>query len=81
MSKFFQTVENISKKNVNMKNLTTNEKKVVESIKWFSLDNIINCNEVIYPVGLEEYLIDILDKKYPADPIWIDLDVKPKVNF
>jgi predicted acetyltransferase/8-oxo-dGTP pyrophosphatase MutT (NUDIX family)/RimJ/RimL family protein N-acetyltransferase len=74
-------VARTSKKNVNMKNLTTNEKKVVESIKWFSLDNIINCNEVIYPVGLEEYLIDILDKKYPADPIWIDLDVKPKVNF
>ncbi len=54
------------------------EKRVVQKLAWFSIDDIKNSEDIIYPVGIEDYLIDILAEKYPTDPIEIDLDKKPK---
>lgn len=67
------TVEDVS-----MKNLTDEEKTVVQKLRWFDLQELRNWYEVIYPVGLAEYLEPILKNKYPSSPIWIDLSKKPK---
>jgi hypothetical protein len=53
------------------------EKKVVQKIKWFSLEKIKNSKEVIFPILLPEYLPDIISKKYPRKPIKIDLAKQP----
>jgi len=54
------------------------EKKVVQKLALFSLEDIKNCEDIIYPVVLDEYLPDILYEKYPKDPIEVELDKKPK---
>lgn len=60
-----------------MKNLTSAEKRVIKKIDWFSLDDIKQSKEVIFPVDLEHLLPDILEKNYPEAPIWIDLGKEP----
>ena len=56
--------------------LTDMEKSVIQKFKWFSIDEIKNCKEVIYPVSLAHYLPDILANKYHKQPIQIDVDNK-----
>ena len=58
---------------VSLENLTEEEKKVVKKTAWFSLEKIQNSTEVIYPVLLARYLPDILQGKYPDQPLEIDL--------
>ena len=66
-----------SKKSVELTNLTKNEKKVIKNIKWFSLQDIKNSSEIIYPVLLTKYLPAIIDENYPDSPIEIDLGKNP----
>ena len=54
--------------------LTELEKSVIQRFKWFSLDEIKNCKEPIYPVSLVHYLPDILAGKYSEKPIQIDVN-------
>lgn len=70
-------VANTSKNKVDLSNLTIAEKEVITNIKWFSLEDIKNCKEVIYPVLLPQYLPDILNNNYPDEPIIIDLGKNP----
>lgn len=58
--------------------LTKEEKEVIKKIAWFSLEDIKNSTEVIYPVVLPEYLPDILSGNYPAEPMEIDLGKQPE---
>lgn len=67
-----------TKISVTMENLTSEEKPVAKSLKWFSVEEIKNSNEIIYPVGLDEYLSDLLKNGVPEKPIDIVLDRKPK---
>ena len=48
----------------------------LKNISWFSLEDIKNSNETIYPIGLSELLPDILAKRFPQQPIEIDLNRK-----
>lgn len=65
---------------VTLKNLTPEEKPVAKSLKWFSTDDIKNSKEIIYPIGLDEYLSELLTSGTPKEPITIVLDRKPKIN-
>lgn len=70
-------VARTSNDNVDLFNLTQPEKNVITDIKWFSLNDIKKCNEVIYPVLLPKYLPDIINNSYPAEPLTIDLGKNP----
>lgn len=70
-------VAKTSKNSVTLSNLTQAEKNVINDIKWFSLKDIKDCREVIYPVLLSQYLPDIINCNYPAEPIVIDLGKNP----
>lgn len=52
------------------------ENKCLEKLAWFSLEAIQNSKEIIYPVGLDAFLLDVLQKKFPPTPICIDLNRK-----
>lgn len=65
---------------VTLNNLTPEEKPVAKSLKWFSINEIKNSNEIIYPVGLDKYLSELLASGTPKNPITIVLDRKPKIN-
>lgn len=63
---------------VTMENLTPEEKPVAKNLKWFSVDEIKNSDDIIYPVGLDEYLSDLLKNGEPNETIEIVLDRKPR---
>jgi 8-oxo-dGTP pyrophosphatase MutT (NUDIX family) len=65
-------------RNTSLAHLVGHEKNVVRKIQWFSLDQIIDSGEVIYPVCLPEYLPDVLAGRYPAEPFEIDLAAQPR---
>ena len=62
---------------LDLSGLTDKEKKVVQSIEWFSLSRMRDSQEVIYPVGLDSYLEPILSGCIPVKPQRIILDRKP----
>ncbi|MCB9228224.1 MAG: NUDIX domain-containing protein [Deltaproteobacteria bacterium] len=62
---------------INLSGLTESERKVVKCIEWFSLERMRACNDIVYPIGLDEYLEPILANKIPTKPIEIVLDRKP----
>lgn len=64
---------------VSLDHLTPEEQLTVKKIAWFSLEQIENSEQVVYPVLLPRYLPDIIAKKYPKQPIKIDLTAKPKL--
>jgi len=70
-------VARTKQKNVSLANLTQAEQAVVKKVAWFSLEEIKNSTEVIYPVLLPQYLPDIISGKYPEQPLEIDLTKKP----
>ena len=74
-------VARTSKNFVTVENLTREEKMFEQGLKWFSLYEIKNSDEVIYPVGLDEYLSDLLVNGVPNKPIKIALDKKPNVKL
>lgn len=63
---------------VTLEHLTDEEKPVAKKLEWFSLDKIKNCEEVIYPVVLPDYLPDILAGKMPKEPMFINLAKQPE---
>lgn len=63
---------------VSLENLTEEEKPVLKKLKWFSYDEIKNCDEIIYPVVLSDYLKDIIDNKYPREVLAIDIAKQPE---
>lgn len=75
-------VAHTKKSEITLQYLTKKEKEVIKEAKWFSLLDINQSEEVIYPTLLSKYLPEILNKNYPKEPIWIDLAKKPinKVN-
>ena len=66
-------VAHTTQKTLTTEHLTEREKEVIEEIRWFSLNQICNCNELIYPPGLKDYLPGILEGNYPEPPLKIDL--------
>ena len=66
-----------SKDQVNLNLLTDSEKQIVKKLDWFSLDKMERTEEVIYPVGLSDYLSPIIEGKIPQQPIKVRLDRKP----
>lgn len=63
---------------VGLKNPTAWEKKVVKGLAWFSIEDIKNSDQIIYPALLSKYLPAIISGKYPTSPIEIDLAKQPK---
>lgn len=63
---------------VSCNNLTEDEQKVVKELCWFTLEQLEQSDEVIFPILLPQYLPDILLEKYPQNPLKIDLNVEPK---
>jgi len=57
---------------------TEDEKQVVKELRWFSLDDIKQSKDPIFPEALTHYLPDVLAEKYPKAPINIDLRVGVK---
>lgn len=53
--------------------LTEDERPIVKALAWFSLAEIRAADEVIYPLCLTDHLPDILEGRYPDNPIWIDM--------
>lgn len=68
--------------NVSLVNLTDEEKTVCTMLKWFSLEEIKACPDIIYPVLLADkrYLPAILQGNIPKDIIPIDLTKETKNN-
>lgn len=62
---------------VSLHNLTPYEQKVIKDIRWFSLEQIEDSKELIYPLCLRRYLPAILKGHYPAEPLEIDLGENP----
>ncbi|MCH9621721.1 MAG: hypothetical protein S4CHLAM20_11470 [Chlamydiia bacterium] len=58
---------------ITFENFTEEEKKVIKNYQWFSLDDIKNSSEKIYPECLNEILPPILEGRYPQNPIKIIL--------
>ena len=54
------------------------EQAVVKKLAWFSLEDIQNSPEIIYPIVLSDYLPYILAGNYPEKPLEIDLGKQPK---
>jgi len=57
-----------SKSEITFENFTEEEKEIIKEHRWFSLDDIKNSSEKIYPESLAEILPPILDKQYPKNP-------------
>lgn len=47
------------------------ELDLVDDIRWWTLDELLACEEDIYPVGLCDLLPDVLAGRYPAEPLVI----------
>ena len=56
---------------------TAIEKKVIKKLAWFTLEDIIQEEDIIFPIILPEILPTILEKNYPDKPIWVDLGHEP----
>lgn len=53
------------------------EQSVFKRLAWFSLEELRDTDEIIYPVLLPEFLPDILSERYHKEPIEIDLAKNP----
>lgn len=58
---------------VSLDNLAGEEVGTVTSLKWFSLSDIENSAEIIYPKLLAQYLRPIIEGKIPQNPLKIGL--------
>lgn len=70
-------VAKTSSNEVSLHNLTPQEKKVIKDIRWFSLEQIIESTELIYPLCIKRYLPAIIKGNYPQEPLEIDLGENP----
>ena len=64
-------VAKLKRKNceISNENFTDWEKEVVRKVAWFSLEQIKKISDPVYPRGLADRLSDILDGKYPEEPV------------
>jgi ADP-ribose pyrophosphatase YjhB (NUDIX family) len=53
------------------------ERKFVEDLRWWSLDEIAASREIIFPTGLAAMLPDVLAGRHPNPPIAIAWDTPP----
>lgn len=67
-------VAKTQKSDVSLHLPTHDEKAVVKKLVWFSLNEIKNSSEVIFPILLTTYLPDILAGKYPQSLIDISIN-------
>ena len=49
-------------------NLTTAERAVVQGVAWWSVEALASSQEVIYPIGLADFLPSLVEGRYPASP-------------
>ena len=71
-------VAKTKKKEVLFTNLTDSEKAILKKMKWWTLEELKNTKEIVYPVLLPKYLPDIITGKYPEKPFDIDLAKEPE---
>ena len=62
------------KSDVHMKNMCENEARYMKKLKWFSLAEIQNSAEKIYPTTLKRHLPAIIEGRYPKESIHIKLE-------
>lgn len=77
--KEFFVVAHTDKQTVCLDNLTPEEKAVTKGLRWFSHDELERWPEIIFPVGLPEYLGPILEGDYPPEPVHVDLAKEPNI--
>lgn len=70
-------VAKTKKQKVSLTHLDNWEKQAVKDLAWFPLKKLLTCKEIIYPVLLRTYLPDIINGKYPKEPMEIDLAKQP----
>lgn len=73
LSQQFITIDT-EKTEIDSSNFTDAEKSVIKELRWFSLEQIKNCPERIYPTRLAEYLEPILKGDYPLETKEVDLN-------
>ena len=54
---------------IKLDNLTSNEKKVYRSHKWWVIEEICNSNEVFFPENIGQLLLDIINENMDSIPI------------
>ncbi|MCA9507024.1 MAG: NUDIX domain-containing protein [Myxococcales bacterium] len=59
-------------KTISLSHLSAQEKKVIKDARWFSLNALQNCEELIYPLGLRASMNDIFQGNYPIEPVEIE---------
>jgi 8-oxo-dGTP diphosphatase len=47
------------------------EQRLVDAIRWWTVDEIAASTEPVYPVGLAERLAELIAGRLPATPLWI----------
>jgi 8-oxo-dGTP pyrophosphatase MutT (NUDIX family) len=62
-----------NKSDVHMNNMHENEARYMKKLRWFSLADIRNSTEKIYPTSLKQLLPAIIKGRYPKEPIYIEL--------
>lgn len=62
---------------VALTSLTEDEAAVINDLAWFSIDDIRECPDVIFPIVLPDHLPDIINGNYPSSPLKIDLGKQP----
>ena len=65
---------------LNYSNLEEEEKQVIKTMKWWTIDELKESTEIFIPQYLSVYLTNILKGEIPSDPIEIDLST-PKENI
>lgn len=58
---------------ISFENFTPEEKEVIKTSRWFSLNDIKNCKEIIYPECIVDTLPAILEGNFPEKPVHIEL--------
>ncbi|MCH9617513.1 MAG: RNA pyrophosphohydrolase [Chlamydiia bacterium] len=62
-----------TKTEITFENFTQEEKECINTYRWFSLAEIQNAPDKIYPASMKKNLEPILEKKYPKTPIKVIL--------
>lgn len=71
-------IAHTKKTEINFDNLTEEERIIVTDARWFSVEDLKNCKDTVYPVILADLLPDILHGKYGQEPVEVDLAKQPK---
>ena len=70
---FWATTQN---RDVHLGNLSDEEKNVVQGIKWFSMDDLSQSREPIYPAVLHSAIPQILEGNIPSQPSRMNMMLK-----